>query len=111
MLLQIIEIFDRQRTHHKAPEFVIDSIVEMGFTRQETVLALCKMKQNPVDACLWLCGERIDKLDTFPDDSPTAKALHASSIVQKSLDNPNLFLSMFTRYVTEHSSIGKLIFW
>lgn len=94
VLLQIIEIYNRQRSHHKAPEFIVDSIVEMGFNRQETVLALCNMKQNPVDACLWLCGERTQKSDTFAEDSATAQALHESSTLQRSLDNPDLFLSM-----------------
>lgn len=93
LLLKLIEIYGRKRDHYKISTFLINNIIEMGFERNNVEMAMSKMKQNPIFACLWLCGEEIDDSDEFEQNSPIFQALQQSSVLQEHLDNPHFFMS------------------
>lgn len=66
----------------------------MGFSRPNVELAMSKMKQNPIFACLWLCGEEINDVIEFEANSSIFKALQRSAVLQENLNDPKFFISI-----------------
>lgn len=66
----------------------------MGFSRPNVELAMSKMKQNPIFACLWLCGEEINDVIEFEANSSIFEALQQSAVLQENLNDPKFFISI-----------------